>query len=330
MIRVIHGDDEFAISNALESYLAALGSPELRAPNVTIFERPGIPLGEIMAAARVIPFLTDRRAVVVKDMLAALDARGSKPRGDWADFGDIITRDGISIVNDLLFVERTHLRMTSAALKSLAAIAEVEVHNKPKRNEMLDWLQERFRLRGTRISMDALQHLQYLGGDDTRRLDGEIEKLALYAGDRMIERSDIDLMVSASRQESIFRVIDAIIDGQPPRALSGLRNLLDNGESIEGVFALLSRQVRLLILSKHLMSARVNRGELRRRLRINNDWVLDKTCRQANSRSMDQLTDMHRQMLDVDIQIKTGRAHRHVAIETLIARLSGNRVAVRR
>ncbi len=330
MIRVIHGDDEFAIANALESYLVALGPADLRAPNVTVFEKGGVALGEVMAVVSVVPFLADKRAIVVKDMLAPLDAGGGTPRGDWADFGEVITRDGVSIVNDLLFVERTHLRMTSAALKSLAAVSEVEAHDKPKRNEMLSWLRERFRFHGAQISMDAIQHLQYLGGDDTRRLNGEIEKLALYADGRMIERGDIDLMVSAARQESIFRVIDAIIDGQPPRALSGLQNLLDHGESIEGVFALLSRQMRVLILAKHLMNSRVNRGEMGRRLRINNDWVLDKTCRQANNRGMDQLTEMHRQLLDVDVQIKTGKAQRHIAIETLIARLASNQIAVQR
>ena len=322
MIRVIHGDDEFAISNALQRYLQAVAPPDLREPNLTIFEAPNVALGEVIAAARVVPFLTDRRAVVVKDMLQPMETRGAKPRKDWEDFGKVIATEGIEITNELIFVEHAPLRLANPSLKPLAAISDVELHNKPKRNEMMSWLQSRFRVHGARASTSAIQRLNYLGGDDTRRLDSEIQKLALYADGRTIEPADIDLMVSDARQEGIFRVMDAIIDGNPKLALGGFHNLMSHGESIEGIFSLLSRQLRILIIASYLLSTRTNRTEIGRRLNITMPWLLDKTCRQAANTGLATLQNMHRQLLEVDVQVKTGQIDRNLSVEMLIARIA--------
>ena len=113
MLRLIHGNDEFTIANSLKSYLEALGPPELRAPNVTVFEAPNAPMGEVFAAAKISPFLTDRRAVVVKGMLSPFETRGAKVRPDWESFGDRIADEAMQIVNDLIFVENEGLRLTS-------------------------------------------------------------------------------------------------------------------------------------------------------------------------------------------------------------------------
>lgn len=322
MIRVIHGDDEFAISNVLRRYLEAVAPPDLREPNLTIFEAPNVALGEVMAASRVMPFLTDRRAVVVKGMLQPMETRGARTRKDWEDFGKVIATEGIEITNELIFVEHVPLRLANPSLKPLAAISDVELHNKPKRNEMMSWLQSRFRAHGARASASAIQRLNYLGGDDTRRLDSEIEKLALYADGKTIEPADIDLMVSDARQEGIFRVMDAIIDGNPKLALSGFHNLMLHGESIEGIFSLLSRQLRILIIASYLLSNRTNRAEIGNRLNITMPWLLDKTCRQASNTGLATLQNMQRQLLEVDVQVKTGQIERNLAIEVLIARIA--------
>ena len=69
-----------------------------------------------------------------------------------------------------------------------------------------------------------------------RRMDGEIQKLALYADGRTIQPKDIDLMVADTSQDRIFNVMDAIIEGRHNLAIGGVQNLIANGESIEGNF----------------------------------------------------------------------------------------------
>ncbi len=332
MIRLIHGDDEFSIANALNSYLDALGPPDLRAPNVTVFEDAKVSLGEVIATARTIPFLVKRRAVVVKGRLEALDSRTGRPNGDWNDFSAIISREGMQIVNELIFVENVPLRMNSAALKALASIAEVEKHDTPRREQMANWIRARFRHHGLDATPEAISRFQQLGGDETRRLDSEIEKLALYADGRTVQRADVELMVSDAHQEGIFKVIDAIIDGNPRLAVGGLHNLLANGESMGGIFRLLNRQLRILIIANHLQASRVSPADIGRRLNIRFDWLVRKTCNQAANAGAAALRDMHRQLFEIEMETKTAIANRELtisnedlAIEMLVARMANRR-----
>ncbi len=322
MIRVIHGDDEFSISNALESRLNSLGPPDLRAPNVTTFEAPNVQMAEVFAAARISPFLTDHRAIVVKGMLKPLDTRGEKVRADWEKFGDRISGEAMQITNELIFVETVPLRMNARSLKTLAALAEVEEYRVPGRRERMGWIHGRFEFHGVSATASAIGRFDAIGGDDTRRLDSEIQKLAIYANGKTLQPSDIDLMVADVSEDRIFNVMDAIIEGKHRQAISGVQNLVANGEAIEGIFALLTRQVRQLIIAAHMLERGSRNSEIGQRLRINFPWLLDKTCRQARSVGSVRLKAMHLQMLEIDEGMKTGRIDRRLAVEMLVSALS--------
>ena len=321
MIRLLHGDNEFTIANSLESHLDALGPPELRAPNVTVFEAPSARMGEVFAAARISPFLTDRRAVVVKGMLKPIDTRGDRVRADWESFGDRIAVEAGQISNELIFVENVSLKLTSKAMKTLVSFAEVEKHTVPDRDERRDWIRRRFEFHNVGLTSAALNRFDAIAGADVRRMDIEMQKLAIYADGRVLQPKDIDLMVTDASQDRIFTVMDHIIEGRHSAALSGIQNLIANGESIEGIFALLTGQVRRLIVAAHLVESRVPQAEIGRRLRINMRWLLDKTCRQASRVGAQRLRAMHLHMLDVDTDIKTGRADRRLALEALVSGL---------
>ncbi len=323
MIRLLHGDDEFSIANSLEAHLANLGPPELRAPNVTVFEAPAARMAEVFAAAMISPFLTDRRAVVVKGMLKPMDTRDEKVRADWESFGERISKDAMQITNDLIFVENVRLSLTSRPLKALVSFAEVEKHTIPSRRERMGWIRNRFDFRGVQASASAISRFNDIGGDDVRRMDSEIKKLGLYADGRMLQPNDIDLMVADTSQDRIFNVMDAIIEGRHNLAIGGVQNLIGNGESIEGIFALLTRQVRILIVAAHMLGHGATSSEVGQRLRINMPWLLDKTCKQASRVGSRRLQAMHLHMLDVDVDGKTGRVDRRLTVEMLVSGLIG-------
>ena len=153
-------------------------------------------------------------------------------------------------------------------------------------------------------------------------LDQEIKKLALYAGDREITQSDIDLMVPDSRDANIFEAIDAVFAHRPAVALQLLYILLSGGETIQGVLRMLCRQVRLLILTIELRGRGVGEEELGKRIGLTNQWALDKTIRQSSNFSIEQLANIHRRLLLADLAIKKGEMDDRLAVEILVAELS--------
>lgn len=322
MIRVICGDDEFAVSNALEDRLAKVASPDLRDANVTTFDASNTMLAQVMDTARAVPFMSDRRAIVVKNMLAPLEDRTSKVRGDWGDLGKVMTQDGLGIPNELIFVDYAMLRLTGPNLKPLAAVAEVERYSAPKRADLERWIRERAAFNGLTISARGMARFIALAGDKTRRIDSELRKLAVYADGRPLDERDIELMVSDAHQEGIFRVVDAIINRQAGEAMAGLNSLIQSGDSIDGILFLLSRQLRQLVMASDLMMRGVPRQEIGNRLNLRFAWMVDKTVRQANSSGHQRLREMHRSVLEVDFSTKTGQSDRKLLAELMIARLA--------
>ena len=65
MIRILHGDDEFGISEAVHEMRASLGE-EAAVSNTVEFDGRNFKPGEVEAAARAVPFLADRRLVLVR------------------------------------------------------------------------------------------------------------------------------------------------------------------------------------------------------------------------------------------------------------------------
>ena len=232
------------------------------------------------------------------------------------------TLNSLPATTELVFIEQISLRANALALKSVGPSASVQRFQKKERGELEAWIRDRFAYYDSTASRESVARIGSLVGSDIRLLDQEIKKLALYAGDREITQSDIDLMVPDSRDANIFEAIDAVFAHRPAVALRLLYILLSGGETIQGVLRMLSRQVRLLILTIELRGRGVDEEELGKRIGLTNHWALDKTIRQSSNFSIEQLANIHRRLLLADLAIKKGEMDDRLAVEILVAELS--------
>ena len=319
MIRVLHGEDEYSRSEALARIRVSIGPPEVRDPNITVFEGRSIVLDEVIGACQMYPFMADHRVVLVYGVLERMENRDKSLGDEWRSLGETLT---LPATTELVFIEQISLRANALALKSVGPSARVQRFQKKERGELEAWIRDRFSYYDSTASRESVARIGSLVGSDIRLLDQEIKKLALYAGDREITRSDIDLMVPDSRDANIFEAIDAVFAHRPAVALQLLYILLSGGETIQGVLRMLSRQVRLLILTIELRGRGVGEEELGKRIGLTNHWALDKTIRQSSNFSIEQLANIHRRLLLADLAIKKGEMDDRLAVEILVAELS--------
>lgn len=107
--------------------------------------------------------------------------------------------------------------------------------------------------RGLRMSEDARQVLLERVGADTQALATEVEKLSLYAGDRMIGTDDVVAIAAPSREAIFWELTDAIGDRDVAGAFAVLRQLLFQGESPMAVIALLEGYFRQLAVARDVL-----------------------------------------------------------------------------
>jgi DNA polymerase-3 subunit delta len=336
---ILHGEDEFGRAEELASFRGQMtpGDPAMAELNTTTLEGKGLTLGELRHVCDTIPFLSERRLVIVHGLLTWL-AVGRRSKGEtsgqdqepaWkrAFLEDLVAYlPLLPPTTRLVFLEERELSASHPILKLAAAEEEnkqgyVKLFKKPKDWELPGRIIERARGKGGAFDREAATMLAALVGDDLRLLDQEIDKLLLYADGRPVKPEDVRLLVSRARETNIFDLVDCVGRRQTDRALRLLHRMLEEEAAPLYLLAMLSRQVRILIQVHELQAQTLSQKAIASRLKLH-PFVVEKTSAQARNFSMAQLEAAHHLLLETDWAIKTGKMDDVLALDTLVVNLT--------
>lgn len=329
MIRVIFGEDNFSVEERVRGIAESIGQPEVRDPNTSVFEGDSYSKDEMLGAASAVPFLADRRLVLVRGLLGRLDggtrrrgrSAGRTPKGDWTQLADELA--ALPPTTELVFVDGP-LRHNGVGLRSAGPQAQAERFPAKRGVELERWINERFTAQAARPSPGAVSRLAELVGGDLRTLDQEIRKLALYAVDRPVEARDVNLMVSRAGETNVFAAVDAVLERRTAVAVRLMHQLREEGASVQHLLFMLARQVRAALLVQELSGNGLPGEEIARRTGLNPGYPLRKTLEQSRRFPFEYLADVHRRLLAADLAFKSGTDER-LGVELLVARLSSSR-----
>lgn len=337
MIHLLYGEDTLSLDEKLAALRAIDAPADLYDVNSTTIDGASANLTELEMAWSAMPFLADKRVVIVRGLLARFEprrgrARGaSRPRskaaaGEWDGLGDRLANAPPS--TELIFVEGSVAR-NNTLFRAISKVAEVHRFALPSAREMPQWVRERADKMGAAIEPRAIAALTEAIGNDTRLVDMELQKLALYRSGQRIRRQDVDAMVSYAKEANIFAAVDAALEGRAGVALRMKHQLMEAGSSPIYLLTMIARQVRFLILAKDLKSRGLRQDEIGERMSLRG-YPLTKTLQQEGRFSAQQLVEMHRRLLEADLSIKTGAADEQTALDTLIVALAEPTQAGRR
>ena len=325
MIYLIYGEDSLSVEEALASLRGDSSLDDLADINTTTLNGASVSLPELEAAWSTIPFLADRRTVIARGLLARFEqgrgggsARSRGMAGEWAALGERLAY--VPESTDLIFVDGAVSR-NNPLLSAVRPLAEVRECRVPSVRDMPRWVRERVDMLGAAIEPNAVSALVDAIGNDTRIVDMELQKLALYRSDGMIRLLDVEAMVSYVREANIFAAVDAALEGRAGIALRLVHQLIDAGRPPTYVITMIARQVRFLIVAKDMRARGMQQDEIGRRLSIRG-YPLTKTMQQEGRFSAERLAEIHRRLLEADLSIKTGAAEDDMALDTLIIALS--------
>lgn len=344
MITLIHGPAELLRAEALAALAGGVSAdPELAALNTSRLEGRTLTFAELHNACDTLPFLAERRLVVVEGLLARLAASGKRKSKDATEAEEEEAAEQETVEDAKGQVKRflaylgqvpesTELALLEADTASgpgLRRVQELTRSNqarvilceKPRKNDLPDWIRARARSRRVKLDAAAIQDLAEFIGDDLRQLEQELTKLADYAGDRVVTREDVRLLVPATRAASVFDMVDALGLGNGPTAGRLMQHALDvDGEPPLRLLAMIARQYRLLIQVKALQAQGARPPEIAKMLNVG-EWTLPRFVNQASRHSFPHLERAMARILAADEAIKTGRLTDREAMDILLAEL---------
>ena len=327
MIHLIHGEDVVSVDEALTDLAQSAGPDDLRDVNYTSLDADGLTPNAVAAAAFTVPFMSDRRVVVIRGLLSSFERRppsGSRRSSNsdllkaWTEFADQL--NSLPPTTDLAFVDGG-LSKSNPLVRKLTPLSQVREFPLPRERDMPGWITRRANSIGVRIEPRAAATLAEAVGRQPRLIDSELRKLALYSDGTPVGVEDVRNMVAYVREANIFQAVDAIIDRRTGVALKMLRRIMEDGAPAAYVMTMIARQVRLLLMAKDMKEQGLPQDEIGRRLRLSG-WVLNKTLQQERRLSFDYLAHVHNQLVKTDLALKTKPLDEQLALEILVAELS--------
>ncbi len=311
-VYVICGKDKFLVGGECEALLDRLLPLDQRAMALYQPRAQDADIAEVLDELRTVPFLAKKRVVLIKDA----DPFVSENRQYLEKYFDHPSPCGVLVLTVGTWPKNTKLAKKLAGVGRLVDVAEIKGWKLPK--FAADCAESKH---GKAFAGRAAELLVELVGDDAGRVSSEVEKLAMYVGDRKsITADDIEKLIGHNRMFNAFAVIDAITAGDMGGAIERLRNMFAADRSAEftvvGAFAY---HFRRMFTAKTLLARGVAQKQVTGQLRI---WGnVDGFFRQLGRMSLERIAAVICELARIDYASKTGQATCRVAIEQLVVKL---------
>ena len=311
-VYLFEGPEENLKAAALTQLRKALLPEGLEELNETVLDAPAT--DALIAAAETLPFLADRRLVIVREH-PALTGRGE---------GDDRLKDYIANAPDTAVVVFLVRGKADARKKLYLAIKKhgnIVSFNPMTDAELNAWIVRTFASLGKECAPQTASLLAFTVGGGTALLRQEIDKLSALAGERsVITDEDVKQVATRSIECTIFEMVDAVVARQEGRAFGLLRDMLTAGEQRLGILAMLLRQYRLLQHVKIMQYEKKPVQEIKNNLGVA-PFAAERCIRQAAAYTGGEVRQAVDICLTTEMNVKSGQFNDEGALESAMLRL---------
>ena len=361
VVYILHGDDDFAINQFIAELIGRMGDPSLASLNLTRLDGRLASEDEIRTAVLSMPFLTERRLVVLTNPLAKMSVKSSQANAGSDEETDL-SPDEAASQSAIVKKQREHFVALLDSLPQTTALVlvidDALVRRKgqwawetltpthwlsrwatqaggraltrefllPRIEDIPGWIRKQAQVQGGQISPQAARALAEHLGNDTQSISMEITKLLTYVnGKRTVEVEDVELLTARLGLVNVFNMVDALADRNAQKTLKQLTLLLESSEP-QQVFGMIVRQFRLLLQAREVLDegggeAQIAAEVIDQKGKVN-PYVAGKLVTQAKHFSLDSLVAIYRRLLDFDLGMKTSQITLELAMDTLVAELT--------
>jgi DNA polymerase-3 subunit delta len=338
---VLLGDDAFLLQRARSGILDALIPPDLRNFSLHDLDLADTSIFEALDLAQTPSLMAPFQVLFIRN-LKTLYGRGQK-KDEFAAIDDYFRRpnpqaliifvaDHIRLPQDLRTMDMTDKERAEKIRETLGDACGIIELQRVSEDDALRWAIREAELQHIRLTEDAARELVDALGAEMLTLSSELTKLILYAqsqNSQTIELADVETMVSAAKQRSLYELTDAISLKDAPRAVALLHGLLNSSESGEDaaighIFTLAKTFRQMLVLNeKQVRDQRAMWQVLWPGFRVA-PFAADALIAQARRyRDRSELTSGLELIARADMELRSSPADKRLVLERLVLRLAG-------
>jgi DNA polymerase-3 subunit delta len=339
-VYVFVGDEVFFRKQCRDAILRSLVPTDLREFSLFDFDLAETDLAEVLDRARTPSLMAPFQIFFVRGV-KTLFGRGSNSNEEKLnaieqyckdpnpDAVVIFVADHISIPADARRMDLTDKERYERIRETLGRYCAIVELGRVEESEAVRWIQEYCLTREVKIEPDAGRELVDSLGGDMMMVSNELEKLILYVGEKKrVTLGDVETMVLAAKQRSLYELTDAISSRDRTRALEMLDAVLSSGDGDEaaiGHLYMLAKTFRqmLVILERNVRDQRMLWAALWQGFRVP-PFAADDIIRQARRyKSKRELTRAIRLVSKADLALRSNPPSQRLILEKLVLDLTG-------
>ncbi|WP_162297849.1 DNA polymerase III subunit delta [Halalkalibacillus sediminis] len=191
----------------------------------------------------------------------------------------------------------------------------------PKVQDMQSMITYLAKDKGLDLSGSVIELLLERVGEHLDALDHELEKLALYFENDHVTYEGAEELISVHAETSSFTLMDAIVELQLGKALQILKELKKQNEEPIALLALLTSQIRLLLLCKLLKEKGYQQQQMAKQIK-SHPYAIKMALKRERRLSESVLKEMIHSAIKVDEFMKSGKMDKWLALEMFVRDMS--------
>ena len=323
-IYLLYGREYYLIDNAIKNFKESLNESMIDF-NLDVLDGKEVLLDQLQSSIETLPFMDDKKITIVKDFELLKGKRKNFSEGDEKYFIDYL--DNISESTVLVFVVYGEVDKRKKIVKKIQEKGIVFNCDKISDMDLFKWTKRKFEGFGAVIeNAQVMYFIESQGYRDKNSdktlsdLENEIIKISSFVGKgNKVTNEVIDRLSQKKIENDIFKLIDYIGEKNSSNAIKILNDMISEGESVLGIFAMISRQFKIVMQVRQLQISGSSVNDIGEKLNLR-QFVVNKALKQSRNFSDEMIIDMLNFILENDFKIKNGLIKDTLAIEILVSK----------
>lgn len=330
-IYLLYGREYYLIDNAIKNLKESLNESMLDF-NLDVIDGKEVFLDQLLSSVETLPFMDDNKITIVKDFELLKGKRKNFSEGDEKYFIDYL--DNISESTVLVFVVYGEVDKRKKIVKKIQEKGIVYNCDKISDMDLFKWTKRKFENFETIIENSQVMYFIESQGYREKNsektlsdLENEIIKISSFVGkENKVTNEIIDRLSQKKIENDIFKLIDYIGDKNSQNAIKILNDMINEGESVLGIFAMINRQFKIVLQVKELLNKGLNNKAISDKLKLSL-FIVNKSIKISRNFTESMIIDMLNYILESDYKIKKGLMRDTLAIEMLVSKYCQRRVS---
>jgi len=310
-VYLLYGKENYLKEDILKKLRNKLIDPAYRDLNYKVFYGEKISINVVINDLKILPLISEHKLVVIKEA-ENINKNDEKKLVNY--FNQLNSKNIFSTLI-IIYKEGRPNKELITAIKRIGIIANFNITDKGK---LALWIKSKFRQSNKKITQEALFYLQSIVGPDLARLFNEIEKIDIYTKDhKIIEKEDVMITIGGSEAVNIFKVLDSVGNKDIKNAIDGLVKLNQGNLHHLSIFAMIYRQIKLILQTKLLIAGGFNFKEVEKKLKLPY-FVVEKIIKQSKKYTFKEICKSYELLNIADLAFKNSQQEPKIILEELV------------